>query len=105
MDGLFDAGAHVIDASRLFDSLTQDPEIVLRRFGMHHNSYQNRSPGKHLCKTSPNLRQKVLPSVIDPIAAQVDAQTLKVRACVPKNLDDVGGQKAFPRLAGETDNA
>jgi hypothetical protein len=87
----------------MLDSLAQHPEIVHRRLGMHRKSHQDGGSGKHRDNAFADLLQQMLSSVVDPAAAKVDAKPLKVRACIPVDLDDVSGQKPFSCLVSEGD--
>ena len=100
-EDLLDSGTDLVNASGLFDAPPQHPEIVRRHLRMDSKSRQDGSSGKHLHKTLADFFQKVLPPVVDAAAPQVDPEPLKVGACIPVDLHDVGGQKVFPCLVSE----
>jgi hypothetical protein len=93
-----DGCTNLIEVSGLVDAPAQHPELVCRRLGMHRKSHQDGSSGKHPDETLPDLFQKVLPAAVDLATPKVDTAVLEVRAGVPVNLNDVGGQRPFPRL-------
>ena len=90
---MLDCGTNLINTCGLPDSLAQHLEIAHRWFGMHRKPHQDGGSGKHLDKAFTDLLQKVLSSVVDPTTAKFDAKT---RACIPVDLDDVGGKSRSP---------
>ena len=103
LESVLDGCTNLINTSGLLNSLAQHPEIVHRRLGMHRKPHQDRGSRKHPDKAFADFLQEVLSSVVDPTAAKVDPEPLKVGAGIPVDLDDVGGQKRFPCLVSEGD--
>ena len=98
---VLDGRTNLINTSGLLDASAHDPEIICRGLRMHRKPHQDRDSREHLDKAFADFFQKVLSSVVDPAAAKVNAKTLKMWACIPIDLDDVGGQSPFPCLVPE----
>jgi hypothetical protein len=90
----------LFEAIGLFDALADDPQIVCRCFGMHGKAYENGGARERVDQAPADLVEKPLPLVVNAAASQIDPRTLKVGACVPVDLYNVGSH-GFPLLQSE----
>jgi hypothetical protein len=86
------------EAIESFDALAYNPQIVCRCFGMYGKAYEDRGTGERVDQAPADLVEKPLPLVVNAAASQVDPRTLKVGACVPVDLYNVGSH-GFPLFA------
>jgi hypothetical protein len=98
LDGVPNNCTKLFEAIGLFDALADDPQIVCWCFGMHGKAYENGGARERVDQAPADLVEKPLPLVVNAAASQVAPRTLKVGACVPVDLYNVGSH-GFPLIA------